>query len=275
MDGERRHRLVRRVTLVCLAMAVVLGGSIAMTRLESHINQQLLDRFGQPIVAFIDLPDSLTELALDDLEGSVANLLTHRDWTDDGLCRDTAGRLASVAWIANVNAVHRTAYARFEVSARYRVPTALVQFGSEFILIDGDGVRLPGTYLYDPAWMLIQGVSRVAPPAGVKWEGDDLQAGLAIAAAMTLEPYRDQITAVLVENMGGRLDMRRSHVELATDRAGGRIRWGSAPGFELEENTVEHKLALLRENYRRTGRADASHPVIDISTFPDGFTIPG
>ena len=67
----------------------------------------------------------------------------------------------------------------------------------------------------------------------------------------------------------------KTNVELATDRAGGRIRWGSAPGLEIEENLPGQKLALLRQNFINTGRADADHPVIDVSTFPDRFTVPG
>ena len=46
-------------------------------------------------------------------------------------------------------------------------------------------------------------------------------------------------------------------------------------GFEVEENLAPQKLALLRQNYAQTGRADAGHAVIDISTFPDRFHIPG
>ena len=74
---------------------------------------------------------------------------------------------------------------------------------------------------------------------------------------------------------GGRRDPRACHIELMTDQAGGRIRWGSAPGSELEENGVQQKLALLRENFSKTGRVDARHAVIDVSTFPDRYTIPG
>ncbi len=245
-----------------------------MTRLETHVQRQLRKRVDRPTVTFVDLPEPLTELASDDLRDSVSDLLAG-DWTDSQLCRNMAMRLARVGWVAGVGFVRRRSDGRFEVSGRYRVPVAMVQQGAEFLLTDSQGLRLPGTYRYDPAWTLIQGVSRRAPAPGELWAGSDLQAGLMILAALAGEPFGDQVTAVLVENVGGRRDPRRSHIELATDRAGGRIRWGSAPGFELEENTVEQKLAILRENHRRTGRADADHPIIDISTFPDRFTIPG
>jgi hypothetical protein len=151
----------------------------------------------------------------------------------------------------------------------------MVQHGGEFLLVDADGVRLPGKYLYNPAWKLVQGVRASPPEPGVSWEGQDIRAGLAVIEALGEQPFADQITAVLVDNVGGRHQPGRSHVELATDRAGGRIRWGSAPGTEVEENSVPQKVAILYENYRQTGRLDAGHPVIDISTFPDRFTVPG
>jgi hypothetical protein len=118
-------------------------------------------------------------------------------------------------------------------------------------------------------------VGQPPPAPGAAWEGDDLRSGLAVIGAVEAQPFASQITAVLVGNFDGRTDPRRSHLELATDQAGGRIRWGSAPGSELEENTVGQKLAILLENFRQTGRVDAHHPVIDVSTFPDRFTIPG
>jgi len=89
------------------------------------------------------------------------------------------------------------------------------------------------------------------------------------------EPFFDQISGILVDNYGGRRDKREPHVQLATAPEGGRIVWGSAPGEEIEENTVEQKLALLRENFRRWGRIDAGRWYIDISLFPDRFTTRG
>jgi hypothetical protein len=151
----------------------------------------------------------------------------------------------------------------------------MVQQGNDFYLIDRKGVVLPGLFRFDPAWKLVQGVGSPAPGPGEVWPGEDLRAALKLIYLLRDEPFANQITAILVENFDGRMYPRASHIELATDRAGGRIRWGSAPGRELVENRVEEKLAILRENYRRTGRADAHHPVIDVATFPDRFTIPG
>lgn len=274
MDGARRRRIVRRGGLSFLVVIVVLAVTTGMAGLETHVQRQLRERIDRPTLAFVDLPEPLKELALGDLQDSVSELLAS-DWTDAQLCRTMAARLASVGWVDKVTSVRRRSNGRFEVSGCYRIPVAMIQQGAEFLLTDGHGVRLPGTYRYDPLWTLVQGVAGRAPEPGEPWEGGDLRAALTILAVLAVEPFGDQITAVLVENVGGRRDPQRSHIELATDRAGGRIRWGSAPGFELEENSVEQKLAILRENYRQTGRADADHAVIDISTFPDRFTIPG
>ena len=62
--------------------------------------------------------------------------------------------------------------------------------------------------------------------------------------------------------------------QAARGGAGGRIIWGSAPGAEIEENTVAEKLELLRSNYRRFGRADAGRGVIDVSVHPDRIITP-
>ncbi len=225
-------------------------------------------------VLFIDLPESLKSLALGAMDETVAEHLG-RPWTDDRLCRDIAVALDSVGWVQKVNYVRRTPDARILISCRYRTAVAMVQSGAEFKLIDGAAIRLPGSYRYDPTWGLIQGVASPAPAPGRSWPGSDLRAGLTVLAAIENEPFAEQITAVLVDNFEGRKDPLASHLELATDRAGGRIRWGSAPGHELEENSLEQKVALLRENYRQTGRADAHHLLIDVSIFPDRYLVPG
>lgn len=232
------------------------------------------DAFPDATIAFIDLPESMHTLAEGDLRAGVDDLL-RRPWTDDALCEDIARRVADVGWVRRVGSVHRLANGRFDISAEYRRPVALVQKESQFVLVDGHGVRLPGRYAYDPRWPLIQGVAAPVPSPGATWPGDDLRAGLAVLERIEPEPFRDQITAILVDNFGGRIHPRSSHIELATDQAGGRIGWGSAPGAEVEENDVEQKLALLRATYRETGRVDGHHAVIDVSTYADRYTIPG
>jgi hypothetical protein len=190
-------------------------------------------------------------------------------WTKPTLCGDIATALAAVPWVKEVTSVHRFPDRHIEVRCQFRTPTALVQKVDKFYLVDPDGVRLPGEYVNDPAYFIVQGVGANTPEPGKAWPGDDLRAGLAVVKLLHAEPYRGQITGVLVHNFAGREDPRRPHVVLATDRGGGRIVWGSAPGKEIEENTIAAKLSLLRTNFERYGRVDANRAVIDISVHPD------
>ncbi len=274
MDPTRRRRLLAAGAIAVAMLAGVFAGAVGVTRLEAHVDRLILTKRPDATFEFTDLPRQMIGLADSDLDRALHGFRA-RDWTDDRLCEEIAGKLATVGWVAGVDRVRRMADGRFEISARYREPFAMVHQGTEFVLVDGEGVRLPGTYANDPTWRIIQGVATPAPKAGATWDGKDLTAGIAVLRAIAREPFADQITAVLVDNFEGRRDRRTCHIELATDRAGGRIRWGSAPGLELEENLPEQKLALLRQNYAKTGRADARHAVIDVSTFSDRYTIPG
>lgn len=274
MDSDKRRRWFRHTGVTVLALTVLAAGAMGVSRLQSHVDRQLVESYDHATLTFVDQPSQLVDLILSDLSADVSDLMT-RKWTDDRLCRDLAERLEASAWVSRVNFARRTGGARIEISAEYREPAALIQFGDEFRLVDFEGVRLPGTYLYNPAWKIIQGLSEPPPEPGEVWTGDDLIAALDVLGVLANEPFSDQVTAVLVDNFGGRRNRQTSSIELSTDRAGGRIYWGSAPGMEIAENRVDQKLAILRANYQQTGRVDAGHPIIDITTYPDRFTIPG
>ena len=269
---HRRRQLLAGCATTAILATLAVSGGVALARLDTHVSHALM-RQATPVLSFVDLPTHLTGLAEDDMDRCAEGLL-EGDWMRSDLCELLAGRVSEVGWVAAVNFVRRSGTGRFEISCQYRTPIAMVQKNDEFYLVDRHSVRLPGRYHYDAIWLLIQGVGQSAPDPGRVWPGGDVRTGLAVIEAIVGRPFVSQVTAVLVDNVAGRRDRHRSHIELATDRAGGRIRWCSAPGFELEENSVAEKLAILTENYRQTGRADAGHPVIDISLYPDRFTIP-
>lgn len=268
----------RRMLLTAFAMlgsiGLIGGGFVGLKKLDAHVDRMLLLDRPDAVVEFVDLPKELYSLANYDLQKSLFDVLG-RDWTDDRLCAEMAARVATVGWVGKVHHVRRTGGGRFEISCRYRNPAAIVLHQGTGYLVDVDGTRLPGTYVPHPLWRTIFGVQALPPQPGVRWDGDDVRTGLAVLATVQAEPFAQQIVGVAVENHAGRSDPRTGHVELVTDRPGGRIRWGSAPGMELEENGVGQKLALLRKNYSDTGRADAGHVVIDVSVFPDRYTVPG
>lgn len=257
-----------------LALAAVgLVGSQAIKQFNIRLSDSLLAEHPRASVEFVDLPEGMMALAGGDLRGSIADLL-ERTWTDPELCELIANRLSNVGWIDRVEAVERGRTGRFSVKARYRIPMALVNAGKDdYVLVDGQGIRLPGLYIYHDRWYVIEGVRGEPPGVGQPWTSPDLSAGLAILELMRPEPFRPQIVGVDVSNFGGRKNARQTHVVLKTDRRG-TIRWGSAPGYEVEENLAAQKLAILRQNHLQTGRADAGHNTIDISTFPDKFHVP-
>ncbi|MHC4064156.1 MAG: cell division protein FtsQ/DivIB [Planctomycetota bacterium] len=253
---------------VCAVGLVVAAIAVGMSRLERHVHghERFLER---PRIVLPGVPDGLEEI----IQQHVAPL-TETAWIDRQLCERTALQLEESAWVRRVEHVRRLPSGRIEARCRYRTPAAMVQHRGEFVLVDAEHVRLPGRYPYSPGWLLIQGVAGSPPPAGEQWTAPGLTAATTISDRLADEPFADQVTAIRVHNFRGRLDSRAAHVELATDRAGGRIIWGSAPGEEIEENSAEQKLAILRRNHELYGRIDAGRPVIDVSTFPDRFTAP-
>ncbi len=274
IEEGTRSSIARTCLLTIATLAVAAGASYGVSNLDTHVEELILGEVNQATFTFVDLPQSLVTLAGADLEASLDGIRDHK-WTASHMCQSVAEAIGDVGWIAKIDSVRRLPAGRFEIRATYRVPEALVQLEEYFLLVDRAGVRLPGRYSYDPTWPIVQGVAASPPIPGSSWSGDDLRAGLDVIHELSNESFAHQLTGVLVGNFGGRGDPRASHIELATDRAGGRIRWGSAPGFEQEENLVAHKLTILRNNFQRTGRLDGGYPVIDISTFADRFTVPG
>lgn len=263
-----RGRSIIRMAVVLAIAATVAGAIWGTERLESYVRAQPEYQV-PPKIVLTDVPPSLAEKVYKIL--APFNL---RPWSDPQLCRAIATALDDSAWIERVHWVRRFGDRRVLISCAYRMPAALVQVEHGFCLASDDAVRLPGRYGYHPSLVLIQGAGGHLPAPGESWQAGDVRAALDIIKLLHDEPYFNQITGVLVENYGGRLNKRLPQVVLATAPGSGRIVWGSAPGEEIEENTAAEKIGILRENYRRWGRIDAGRDSIDVSVFPDRFTTP-
>lgn len=222
-----------------------------------------------PQFELVNAPGALQDMVLADLQP-----LAHVSWNDPHLCKHAYERLARNGWVRSVRRVAKGRPDQVVVDCDYRIPIALARVQEYYYLVDEYGVRLPGTYDYDPGWLLIEGLEHEAAQPGQVWPGADAAAAIRLGNLLRVQPFGRQVSALLMDNYGGRIDPYASHIELETGKNGGRIRWGSAPGDELEENTTAQKLHILSENFRRYGRIDAHHPRIDISVFPDRFLIP-
>lgn len=257
---------------VFLLGIIVVSCAVGFSRLERHTLHQPYFQLS-PRLEFVDVPETLRSHVQDSLQQSI-ELATELNWTDPLLCRQVYESVIRNPWVAKVNSVQSSSGGVVEISCRFHEPAALVQQGDQMLLVTADGHLLPGAYRYDRAWILIQGVGSPPPEPGEFWDAPDLHAGLKLVQAIESAAFSHQIVGVAVFNFGGREDPRYAHIELATDRTGGRIQWGSAIGQEVEENSLAQKLAILDANYQTTGRVDAGYPVIDISTFPDRFEVP-
>ncbi|MBN1346786.1 MAG: hypothetical protein JXQ73_29110 [Phycisphaerae bacterium] len=195
-----------------------------------------------------------------------------------GLAKRAVDSLSHVGWIRQVHEVSIGADNVIRICCDYREPLAWVSHGGFYYLVDEEHVRLPGRYSHeevdrDSGLLLVMGVVAPPPDEGARWEGADLKAGVKMVRLLRDKPYFDQITGVIVANYGGRLDRRASHIELATDRDA-RIRWGRAPGEEVDEPTAEEKLAHLQGIWRDHDRVDMGRPWVDIQVWPDRVHVP-
>ena len=267
-DAADKRALVFAGCRVAVAVAVgmVLGAVLGLRHLDGTVHAA--PAFNEPLtIELVDVPEGL-ESTLN------TNLAAFRDYSayDRGVCAKIGRVLDTEPWIRRVKSVRRTRDLTVLVSCEYRLPAALVQLDAEFYLVDDDQVRLPGVYGFEPSLPLIQGVGGTPPPPGDVWPGADLAAGMTLARLIEPEAFADQITGIQVHNYAGRAAQRDAHLVLTTDRAGCRIKWGSAPGEEIEENSAVQKMAILRHNYERFGRADAGFRTIDVSVYADRFT---
>lgn len=175
---------------------------------------------------------------------------------DKDVCPYVAQQALASPWIKQVKKVWKQLDGHVCVQAEFRVPTAVVQVGQEYHLIDDAAVRLPlPTNAVRPEeWIVIRGVRAKVPGPGQKWEGDDLAAGLKLlgyltrAAANDRLPFRSELVAIDVSKAA-----HKSTTELRLITRSERlplIIWGLPPGEEVPvEKSAANKLKELTEIY--------------------------
>lgn len=172
---------------------------------------------------------------------------------DPGLVERVGRSFEECAWIRRVTAVERVFPDRLRVRFEYRVPHAAVRRPNGFVIVDAEGVRLPGVYGEPPRSCArsveISGVASPPPEPGRPWEDPALKAAMALADLVESNSLlaRLRIREVDVSNFDGKTDARRSEVAFVT-ASGCTIAWGRAPGAgKFGEPSSEEKLENLRE----------------------------
>lgn len=154
-------------------------------------------------------------------------------------------------WVKRVAAVERVFPDQVRVRVEYRRPYVAVRRADGYVLLDVDGVRLPGVYGEPPACErapVVTGVASLPPAPGRAWLDPALRAGVELADFVHGESLlrRLGVREVDVSNFGGRLDPRRTEIALVAG-SGCALHWGRAPSSAgFGELPVEEKLENLR-----------------------------
>jgi hypothetical protein len=250
-------------------VALVLGARWGLKRMEDHV-QRLPQCNPAPRLELVDLPDWAVTEGWAPRFASAVELDETTEWRDESLPRRIAEAFAQCGWVKSVRRVAKAPDGSIRVSCEFRRPIGMVQTARGFIPVDAEGIRLPEVYdRLSPGWIMIRGVESPPPAVGEAWSAADLAAGTKLTKMLSDQPWGNRVTVIDVSNFRGRHDRRRHHIEFTTD-TGMRIRWGSAPGEEIEEPTPAEKLRNIGEKLQtRPNRA-----WIDVSVFEDRVLVP-
>jgi hypothetical protein len=285
MDPEQAARLRRIAAHLGAALVVLIAGGVAFALVERHVEKDQAFPAKPPGIVLKARPAWMSDLVAQQIATQVAPRGAHSAFDHDMLVEITR-MLKTNPWIMNVRSVRRVFGEApgdtLELDCDFRTPAALVRTGSAFYLIDRNGVRLPEQYAANEVERVvktpdghvnirvIEGVARPAPAnAGQKWTGEDLRAGLDMAALLldpANQPFTHEIRKINVENFNGRHDAREAQIVLTTVY-NTQIRWGRP--IKATDRFIEvdpgRKLDYLRRVFQEYGRVDANQPLgIDI-----------
>ncbi|MBM4112055.1 MAG: hypothetical protein FJ253_01575 [Phycisphaerae bacterium] len=230
----------------------VLGASIGVPALAARADRARPE--GTIRVHFPGAPNWMTPQDLAPLEETVRDQLTGSPFDQEGL-RVAADGLRASGWFAAIEQVERTTLDSIEVRAVWVEPTALVRDPDGDHLIDAEGRLLPRSYRAGaaPAFPRIDGASAARPAApGMRYKGGDVDAALAVIAAIADRPWSTQVAAIDVSRYrrDGVLSLRTGRDTV--------IHWGRAPGEPTAaEVPTRQKLSYLQFLYDHYGRIDA------------------
>jgi len=236
---------------LCAYAAVAVGAVVGWVYLEQSLTDYASARHAAPVtpdaVVLDDQPGWMSPAVEMDLVEAVGRHVGD-DPLDAGSLRDAVRALRDQPWVRRVKQLRRAADGRVHVEAEYRQPVAVLRTDHGYVLVDHEGVRLPGLYERHQVPLLglveMTGVASGPPPVGGRWPGDDLAAGLALAQVLRDEPYAEQIDAI---DVSGRDPRQRLDLAFYVGRR--RIVWGApighAPPIQVDAATKLDRLRKL------------------------------
>ena len=253
-DPRRTLLALRLSAYIAVAVALVVG----WVYLEESLTRYASAHHAAPVTAdavvLENKPAWMSPAVEMELVESVAREVG-TDPLDAASLRDAVASLSNQPWVRRVTQLRRAADGRVHVEAEYRRPVAVLRTDHGYVLVDREGIRLPGLYERHQVPLLklveVTGAASGVPPVGGRWAGDDLAAGLALAEVLGAEPYAEQLDAI---DVSGR-DEERGRLELAFYVGRRRVVWGLPIGHE---SPYEVDAAVKVERLRRLAAAPGS-----------------
>jgi hypothetical protein len=196
--------------------------------------------------------------------------LPDKGYMDDRLLEEVARQVAATGWVRRVHQVVRGMDGTIRVCCDYRRPIAMVLTNrGKYIPVDKDGVRLPEEYdrvEADSGWMRILGVQTEPPPVGRSYM--DLRGGNSDGAAAVRLAFLLFSQAEIGDKISG-IDVSNCNDIVVYTRDGGKFRWGSAIGREVEEPEPAYKL----RNLALSLRTNSPQACADLTVYRNGVLV--
>lgn len=153
-------------------------------------------------------------------------------------------------WVAKVLSVQKEFPNTLRVKVEMRKPLVAVEMKGQFVLVDKDQVRIPGTYAQVPKFSFtvarVLGVKSAPPEAGKRWADAGLEAAVGVASALVDNRVDRMMTVNAIDvsrvGRGGRETEVVVHAEESVP-----IEWGRSPATrEYGELTVDEKVRNLK-----------------------------
>lgn len=284
----KRAALVRKIILHTFIACLFFGGlGVGFWYVQEYVQHDVANPTEPPTIVIKNKPHWMSDFLVEKI-AETARPKAMKSAFDRQMLLDASTALERNPWVAKVKEVRR-AFGRkpgdvLEIDCDFRMPVALVRWGSYYWLVDSNGYKLPEQY--EPKDVpkivriedgrvdirIIDGVKRPPPETGHKWNGDDLAAALEMIRLLSDKPYAQDILKINVSQYGSDRDPQ---VVLVTRQATD-VRWGRVPSDKdsFIEVSTARKLERLQSLYSRYHRLDAGHAGgIDIRfdevTYPD------
>jgi hypothetical protein len=270
--GRTLVEAVRRGTAAlaraCIARRRVLGHAVGAAALVagSALAHQAVHRFlsGRPEFQ-IRAPGacwSYGDGALPEMTRGADEALAgvHAPAMDETMIPALARRILEDPWIRSVSHVRRVYPRDLELSVEFRRPYVAVRHEDDCVLLDAEGVVLPGRRPQPPVQLetpVVTGTTTAPPPPGRRWESPQIEAAYRMLRLRERSMLRALPIASLEVSDAAEPEGCRVRLRLQDGRD---IPWGAAP--DPRTAGAEAETARRLEQLRRLLSSSADAPSI-------------